>query len=75
MGKRGKLYPPEFKEEAVRLVRSSDEKYPVAKSEPAIWASPPRRCASGSIRPRSTPESGKVSPPRRKKSCTACAKR
>jgi transposase len=31
MGKRGKLYPPEFKEEAVRLVRSSDEKYPVAK--------------------------------------------
>ncbi len=31
MGKRGRLYSPEFKEEAVRLVRSSDEKYPVAK--------------------------------------------
>ena len=31
MGKRGTLYSPEFKEEAVRLVRSSDEKYPVAK--------------------------------------------
>ena len=31
MGKRGKLYPPEFKEEAIRLVRSSDERYPVAK--------------------------------------------
>ena len=31
MGKRGKLYSPEFKEEAVRLVHSSDEKYPVAK--------------------------------------------
>jgi len=32
MGKRGRLYPPEFKEEAVRMVHSSDEKYPVSKS-------------------------------------------
>jgi transposase len=31
MGKRGKLYSPEFKEEAVRLVHSSNERYPVAK--------------------------------------------
>ncbi len=31
MGKKGRLYPPEFKEEAVQLVRSSDEKYPVSK--------------------------------------------
>ncbi len=31
MGKKGKLYSPEFKEEAVQLVRSSDEKYPVSK--------------------------------------------
>jgi transposase len=31
MGKRGRLYAPEFKEEAIRLVHSSDEKYPVAK--------------------------------------------
>src|ERR687890_2260798 len=31
MGKRGRLYSPEFKEEAVRLVRSCEEKYPVAK--------------------------------------------
>src|SRR5918993_3799939 len=31
MGKRGKLYSPEFKEEAVRLVHSSEEHYPVAK--------------------------------------------
>jgi transposase len=30
-GKTGRLYPPEFKEEAVRLVHSSDEKYPVSK--------------------------------------------
>jgi transposase len=31
MGKTGRLYSPEFKEEAVRLVRSSEERYPVAK--------------------------------------------
>jgi transposase-like protein len=31
MGKRGKPYSPEFKEEAVRLVHSSEEKHPVAK--------------------------------------------
>ena len=31
MGKTGRLYSPEFKEEAVRLVDSSNERYPVAK--------------------------------------------
>jgi transposase len=31
MGKTGRLYSTEFKEEAVRLVRSSEEKYPMAK--------------------------------------------
>jgi transposase len=31
MGKTGRLYSPEFEEEAVRLVRSSEERYPVAK--------------------------------------------
>jgi transposase len=31
MGKRGKLYSPEFKEEAVRLVHSSNERSPVVK--------------------------------------------
>jgi transposase len=31
MGKRGRLYSPEFKEEALRLVHSSHERYPVAK--------------------------------------------
>jgi transposase len=31
MGKRGRLYSPEFKEEAIRLVHSCEEKYPVAK--------------------------------------------
>ena len=31
MGKTGRLYSPEFKEEAIRLVHSSNERYPVAK--------------------------------------------
>jgi len=31
MGKSGRNYSPEFKEEALRLVHSSEEKYPVAK--------------------------------------------
>jgi transposase-like protein len=31
MGKRGRLYSPEFKQEAVRLVHSSEEGYPVSK--------------------------------------------
>ena len=31
METRGRLYAPDFKEEAVRLVRSSEERYPVAK--------------------------------------------
>ena len=31
MGKTGRPYSPEFKQEAVRLVHSSDEKYPVSK--------------------------------------------
>lgn len=31
MGKIGRLYSPEFKEEAVRLVHSSEERYPVTK--------------------------------------------
>ena len=31
MGKTGRLYSPEFKEEAIRLVHSCEERYPVAK--------------------------------------------
>ena len=31
MGKAGRLYSPEFKQEAVRLVQSSGEKYAVSK--------------------------------------------
>jgi transposase len=40
MGKTGRLYSPEFKEEAVRLVHSSDEKYPVAKIAQDLDVSP-----------------------------------
>jgi transposase len=32
MGKTGRLYSPEFKQEAVRLVQSSEEKHPVSKT-------------------------------------------
>jgi transposase len=32
MGNRGTLYSPEFEEEALRLVHSSHEKYPVSKT-------------------------------------------
>jgi transposase-like protein len=46
MGKRGRLYPPEFKEEAVRLVYSSHEKYPVSKIARDLDVST-RCCASG----------------------------
>ena len=31
MGKTGKLYPPEFEQEALLLVRSSEEKHPIPK--------------------------------------------
>jgi transposase-like protein len=31
LGKTGRLYSPEFKNEAVRLAQASEEKYPVAK--------------------------------------------
>jgi transposase len=40
MGKTGRLYSPEFKEEAVRLVHSSDEKYPVARIARDLDVSP-----------------------------------
>ncbi len=33
-------YPPEFKEEAVRLVRSSDEKWPIPKIARDLGVSP-----------------------------------
>ena len=31
MGKTGRRYSPEFKQEAIRLVQASEERYPVAK--------------------------------------------
>jgi transposase len=40
MAKTGRLYSPEFKEEAVRLVHSSEERYPVAKIAQDLDVSP-----------------------------------
>ena len=40
MGKTGRLYSPEFKEEAIRLVLSSEERYPVAKIARDLDVSP-----------------------------------
>ena len=40
MGKTRRLYPPEFKQEAVRLVHSSDETYPIPKIARGLGVSP-----------------------------------
>lgn len=40
MGKTGRLYPPEFKEEAVRLVHASDERWPIPKIARDLGVSP-----------------------------------
>jgi transposase-like protein len=48
MGKTGRLYSPEFKEEAIRLVRSSEERYPVAKIARDLDVSAETLRASGS---------------------------
>ena len=40
MGKTGRLYPPEFKQEAVHLVHSSDETYPIPKIARGLGISP-----------------------------------
>ena len=78
MGKKtGRRYPPEFKQEAIRLVQASDEKNPVPKIARNLgvctetlrkWANP---------RPRSMQEeTEKDSPQKSRKNCaTCCAKR
>jgi transposase-like protein len=69
MGKRGRLYSPEFKEEAVRLVHSSDERHPVAKIAHDLDVSTETlRKKWVKTRHRSTPESAKGSPPKNAKS-------
>ena len=40
MGKTGKLYPPEFREKAVRLVHASDERWQVPKIARDLGVSP-----------------------------------
>jgi transposase-like protein len=75
MGNKGKLYSPEFKEEAVRLVYSSNERYPVVKIARDLDVSTETLRVSGSTKRRSMPESEMGSQQRRKKSCVAFAKR
>jgi transposase len=40
VGKTGRLYTPEFKEEAVRLVRASDERWPIPRIARDLGVSP-----------------------------------
>jgi transposase-like protein len=40
VGKTGKLYPPEFKEKAVRLVHVSDERWQIPKIARDLGVSP-----------------------------------
>ena len=74
MGKRGRFYSPEFKDEAVRLIHSSDEKYPISKlaRDPDVSTETLRKWVNQA---ESTPETGKGSPPKRKRSCLAFVER
>jgi transposase-like protein len=74
MGKTGRLYSPEFKEEAVRLVHSSEERYPVAKiaRDLDVSAETLRKWVN---QQRSMPEIERVLPSKRKRNCAACVKR
>jgi transposase-like protein len=75
MSKTGRLYPPEFKEEAVRLVQSSDEKYPVSKIARDLSVSTETLRKWVKTKPRSTPEIGRGLPARRKRSCVVFVER
>ncbi len=68
MGKTGRLYSPEFKEEAVRLVHFSEEKYPVAKIARDLDVSTETLRKWVNQAERSTLESEKGSPPKNAKS-------
>ena len=66
MGKRGRLYSPEFKEEVPRLVHSSNERYPVAKIARDLDVSP-ETLRKWVNQTEMTPESVMGSPPRNAK--------
>ena len=53
MGKRGRLYSPEFKEEALRLVYASEKCYPVANIASSCGLSSPIRSRHPSTKRRS----------------------
>jgi transposase-like protein len=71
MGKTGRLYPPEFKEEAVRLVHSSAEKYPVSKIARDLDVATETLRKWVNQAERLMPEIERDSPPKRKRSCVA----
>ena len=76
MGKTDRRYPPEFKEEAVRLVQSSNEKYPVSKIACDLGVSTETlRKKWVRTKPRSMPEIGRGLPARRKMSCVVFVER
>ena len=75
MGKTGRLYSPEFKEEAVRLVHSSNERYPVVKIARDLDVSAETLRKWVNQAEIDAGEREGLTPPKRKKDCAACAKR
>jgi transposase-like protein len=71
MGKTGRIYSPEFKQEAVRLVQSSEEKYPVSKIARDLDVST-ETLRKWVNQPEIEPEIERDSLPMRKKYCAAC---
>jgi transposase-like protein len=74
VGKRGRLYSPGFKEEAIWLVHSCEEKYPVAKITRDLDVST-ETLRKWVNQAQIAPESMMGSPPKRKRNCVASAKR
>ncbi len=67
MTRRNQHYPPELRERAVRMVAEVTPNYDsqwaaIGAVAQKLGSVPPRRCASGSARPRSTPASDRAPP-------------
>ena len=75
MGKRGRLYSPEFNEEALRLVHSSTERYPVAKISCDLDVSTETLGKCLNQAEIDAAERDGLTPQRRKRNCAASVKR